>query len=106
MNFRLPRFDYLVSFGCLALLGYFAWHALEGPRGYAYRDLQVASLSKLDAELMVEVERKRLLEAKVSLMRPESIDPDMLEELARTQLEMSRRNELVIRLDGQKTETN
>jgi len=34
----------------------------------------------------------------VALMRPERVDPDMLEELARTELELSRRNELIVRL--------
>ena len=37
------------------------------------------------------------LEGKVALMRPESVDPDMLEELARSQLELARPNELIVR---------
>jgi cell division protein FtsB len=81
---RMQRFDVLVTLGCLVLLSYFAWHAMKGPRGYDY-------LAQLDGE-------KKRLEAKVALMRPEHVDPDMLEELARTQLELSRRNELIVRL--------
>jgi cell division protein FtsB len=96
MNIRPHRFDLAVTLGCVALLGFFAWHGLQGPRGYHYLDVQQAKLAKFEAELAGETSLKVSLEAKVALMRPESIDPDMLEELARSQLEMSRRNELIV----------
>jgi len=88
----------LVTFGCLVLLGYFGWYANKGPRGFAFLEQLKAEQVQLAAELGgVEADRKRL-EAKVKLMRPERVDPDMLEELARTELELSRRNELIVRL--------
>jgi cell division protein FtsB len=100
MLMRFRRFDFLVTLGCLALLGYFAWHGFKGPRGYAYLDALVAEAAGLQAELLEEEVAKAELESKASLMRPEKVDPDMLEELARTQLEMSRRNELVVRVSN------
>ncbi len=98
---RLPfkRFDYLVTLGCLALLSYFAWYAEKGPRGYGFlAQLKVQSV-QLENDLAADEAEMKRLEAKVSLMRPERVDPDMLEELARTELELSRRNELIVRLD-------
>ncbi len=42
------------------------------------------------------VQRQRIrLERKVALLRPESLDPDMLDEMARSQLEVAAPNELV-----------
>jgi cell division protein FtsB len=95
---RFQRFAFLVTVGCILLLSYFAWHAWKGPRGFAYLDGLHVAVSKLVADLAVEEGEVKRLEAKVALMRPEKVDPDMLEELARTQLEMSRRNELVVRV--------
>ncbi len=94
---RLKRFDWLVTLGCLVLLGYFAWHAFEGPRGYEHLANLAANVEKLEGELTVAMVAKAGLEGKVSLMRPESVDPDMLEELARSQLELARPNELIVR---------
>lgn len=96
MKMPVQRFDLAVTLGCVALLAFFSWHGFQGPRGLHYRDVQFAKLAKLEAELAVETTQKVVMEAKVALMRPESVDPDMLEELARSQLEMSRRNELIV----------
>ncbi|MCA0434147.1 MAG: septum formation initiator family protein [Proteobacteria bacterium] len=99
MLMRLRRFDWLVTLGCLALLGYFAWYAFEGPRGYQYLDALHQNKARLEAQLAESRSRQGVMEGKVVLMRPEHIDPDMLEELARTQLELSRPNELIVRYD-------
>ena len=93
---RLRRFDWLVTLGCLALLGYFAWYAFEGPRGQPYLDGLRRKSARLEAQLAEMKDAKAALEGRVALMRPEHIDPDMLEELARTQLEMSRPHELIV----------
>lgn len=95
---RLQRFDLLVAAGCLVLLSYFAWHAWKGPRGYSFLAALEIRTEGLTKDLAAEETERHRLEAKVALMRPERVDPDMLEELARTQLELSRRNELVVRL--------
>jgi cell division protein FtsB len=100
MTVRLQRFDLLVTFGCWLLLGFFAWHTWEGPRGLALIENLEAKTAKLAVELRTEVAEVQRLEAKVALMRPEQVDPDMLEELARSELEMSRRNELIVRLEN------
>ena len=96
----MRRFDLIVTLVCCALLGYFGWHAFKGPRGFPYRDgleVRVASLhDKYDA---MQKERERL-EGKVSLLRPESIDPDLLDELARGNLELAKPTDVVAFTSG------
>ena len=82
------------------MLSYFAWHGLEGPRGYAYRDKLQIQLAKLTLENEELLKARLGLEAKVALMRPESVDPDMLDELARSQLQLAGPNELIVKYDN------
>jgi cell division protein FtsB len=97
MSFRAIRFDYLVSCGCLLLLSYFAWHAWYGPRSHRYVSTLEAKVATLSADLMKLEGQKTALLEKVNLMRPESVDPDMLEELARSNLGWATANELIIK---------
>ena len=93
---RFRRYDMLVSLACLALLSSFAWYAYKGPRGYDYRtglDLRIAELTDENLKLAAE---KLALEKRVQLVRPERIDRDMLEELARGELKMAYPNELIV----------
>jgi cell division protein FtsB len=91
----MRRFDFVVTCVCCALLGYFGWHAYKGPRGFPYREgleVKVASLKAKYEGLQAEREK---LESKVSLLRPESIDPDLLDELARGNLELAKPTDVV-----------
>lgn len=91
----MRRFDFIVTFVCCALLGYFGWHASHGPRGFAYQDRLEAELAQLvQKHEALNAERLRL-EDKVVLLRPESIDPDLLDELARGTLELARPSDVV-----------
>jgi cell division protein FtsB len=90
------KFDLVVTLVCLALLGYFGWHAFKGPRGFAHEEVLEAQAKKLASERdELRAERKRL-DRRVALMRPESIDPDMLDELARAELGYVKAGDLVI----------
>ena len=86
---------------CLMVLGYFAFHGVEGDYGlYALQKLKQRenSLNAKLAELASERER---MEKRVALMRPESLDPDMIDEKARQSLNMAHRNDRIIILsDG------
>lgn len=83
----------LIGVGALA---YFAYHTVEGDRG-------VLAWVRLDSEILaaemqlanVSTERQSL-EHRVLLLRPDHLDPDMLEERARTMLNMGRADEVVI----------
>jgi cell division protein FtsB len=81
------RFDLIVSAVCFVLLGYFSWHAIEGPRSFAHRDRLIAKAEGLEERLIKLKEAQGAMEARVQLMRPESVDPDMLDELARRTLQ-------------------
>lgn len=89
------RFDLSVSLVCLATLGYFGWHANEGPRSYGFYNGLEAKAEVLQAEFDTTQQKRIRLEHKVGLLRPESIDPDMLDEMARALLEVAAPNEIV-----------
>jgi cell division protein FtsB len=91
----MRRFDLIVTCVCCALLGYFGWHAYKGPRGFPYKEGLEVKAAALSAKHDAMQEERQRLEGKVALLRPESIDPDLLDELARGQLELARPTDVV-----------
>ena len=84
---------------CLALFVYLGYHAIVGQYGLkasAVLDHQVSQLQGEHAELAA---KRAKLEAKIGLLRPESLDPDMLDRQARALLNFAHENDLVIGLD-------
>jgi cell division protein FtsB len=83
----------------LLLLTYFVFHALYGDRGViAYFKLNQRiekSLSELEFARLERLE----LEHKVNLLRPQSLDADALDELARKTLGVSNPNEQVFGIE-------
>ncbi len=92
------KFDLIVMTVCLGLLGYFGWHGFYGPRSFDARDALAAKAEALEARLATIRDERRALESKVALMRPQSIDPDMLDELARESLNYGKSSELIVKL--------
>ena len=81
------------------VFSYFAYHAVEGDRGlrsWLKLRQEIADAKSSEAELAAERER---LERRVALLRPESLDRDMLEERARAVLNLARPEDRVILLD-------
>lgn len=93
---RLQKFDATVTLVCCALLAFLGWHASKGPRGFAYADRLAAETAKLEEQRKAVAQDRARLESRVVLLRPDSIDPDMLDEQARTVLLAARDNELVV----------
>jgi cell division protein FtsB len=93
---RFRRYDLLVSFACLALLSSFTWYAYKGPRGYDYRSSLDVKIAELEVENLKLVNEKQALDKRVQRLRPEHIDRDMLEELARSDLKMAYPNEVFV----------
>ena len=91
----MRRFDLAVTCVCCALLGYFAWHAWKGPRGFPYQQGLDQQLAMQQQKFETLREQRIRQEAKVSLLRPESIDPDLLDEMARRNLEMARPGDVI-----------
>lgn len=79
-----------------ALIAYFGYHAVQGDRGLlAWWSLRY-EIEKADYELAQVTAEKKILEHRVSLLRPESLDRDMLEERARAMLGVVHPNDLIV----------
>ena len=79
-------------------LTYFAYHAVEGDRGlrsWLKVRQEIAAARATEGKL---AEERAVLEHRVSLLRPESLDRDMLEERARAVLNLAHPDERVILL--------
>ena len=80
----------------LALIGYFAFHAYHGNYGLEAKKGYQEDIVRL-TETREELRSERIeLERHVALLRPDSIDPDMVEELARRDLGFVHANDLVL----------
>ena len=80
----------------IATVGYFAYHTVQGERGVlAWLTLE-KELRIAEANVAVLVAERSRLEHRVQLLRPDSLDPDLLEERAREVLNYGRDGELLI----------
>jgi cell division protein FtsB len=96
---KIKRLDWLVTLSCLAMLGYFAWQGYYSPSGFSYLAKQNETLTQLKTEATRLKSNRLAMDARVGLLRPESLDPDMLDELARNELGLAGRNDVIVSLD-------
>ena len=80
----------------IAALGYFGFHAMNGELGVVGRAMIERQVAELEGELQLLVAERQELAARVSLLRPERLDPDMLDERARLYLNLVHPDELVV----------
>lgn len=84
---------YAVAAAAIAYFGFHAWH---GDHGMVAKQQLVAEIAALQGQLdrlkaeRVEVERR------VKLLRPEALDPDMLDQRARQMLNFADPRDLVL----------
>ena len=84
-----------------SLVGYFGYHMVDGDRGLlAWRQIQ-AELAAGQAELERLVAERQELEHRVSLLRRESLDPDLLDERARLMLSLVGPDDVVVLLEDE-----
>ncbi len=84
--------------GCVVVAGYFAWHAVSGPTGYAaWRDYQ-QQRSRLEQAVLTSKEQKVALQQRLTLLNPRGVDPDLADELVRRNLDMVRPDEVIVPL--------
>lgn len=84
---------YLVSGAAVA---YFMFHAQHGSRGLDARDTLQGSLREMETELAGLTAERKLWEQRLSLVRDEAVDRDVLEERARDSLGWTHRNDIII----------
>ena len=80
----------------LCIVGYFAYHTIEGDRGLVAYVKMTAQLADARAQLEELAAERRALERRVSLLRSDNLDPDLLDERARLMLFLARPDEIVI----------
>ncbi len=93
---RSLAFDLTVLFSSIAVLAYFGWYGYYGPRSVEHEAFIKAEVVKYQAELKATQEKRNKLDARVALLRPQSIDPDMLDEMARKTLLFAAEEDFVI----------
>lgn len=71
---------------CGAAILYFGYHLVFGPRGLRALEDTRATLGVRQAALDEQTHERERLQHRITLLEPGSIDPDLVEELARGQL--------------------
>ncbi|NQV44272.1 MAG: septum formation initiator family protein [Rhodospirillales bacterium] len=80
----------------ICAIAYFGFHVVHGERGlltYWRLKQMIAETQPVLDEARVQ---RKMLENRVSLLRPDNLDPDMLEERARVMLNFGYANDLII----------
>jgi cell division protein FtsB len=86
----------IFPFLACAVNGYFGYHLLNGKHGLDARVTLDQQATTLEHELAALREVRTGLERDVALLRPETIDPDMLDERAREILNFAHPDDFVI----------
>jgi cell division protein FtsB len=80
----------------VALTGYFVYHLIEGDHGLLAWVRLTREIREENARLDEVRAQRAALDLKVSNLRPEHIDPDLLDEQVRATLNLVAPNEIVI----------
>jgi cell division protein FtsB len=80
------------------LIGYFGVNAFTGNHGLNARQNIDQQIAKLSAELAAVQAERAVWERRVSLLKSESLDPDLLDERARALLDYVDPNDLTLKL--------
>jgi cell division protein FtsB len=81
-----------------AFLSYFGYHAFHGAFGIWAMDRLTAEAARLTVERDRLVAEREALELRVATVRPESLNADVVDQLARQSLGMMRADEVVVRI--------
>jgi cell division protein FtsB len=95
---RLRRFLLPLALYCAsgAVVGYFVYHAQHGNRGIETKLSLKQEIVRLNIELASLKSERGEWERRVAMLRPNSVDRDLLEERARLELNRLHRNDVVI----------
>jgi cell division protein FtsB len=93
---RNPLRALVMPLATAAFLGYFGYHAFNGAFGIWSRDRLQEQSAQLSSQLTDLKQQRAALETKVSRLRPEGLDADLVDASARTQLNLLRSDEVVL----------
>lgn len=82
--------------GAAALIGYFAYHAYTGDHGLLAKRNFEQELQQLENDLEALKAQRAALEHKVSLLAVTQLDPDLLDEQGRRQLDFIHPKDIVL----------
>lgn len=75
---------------------YFGYHAIQGDRGLIAYSHYALEIKRVEAELAEIRAQRQHLAHQVSLLHPEHVDPDMLDEQVRRNLGLARPDEMIV----------
>ncbi len=97
MVVRFPRLrTLLVPLACVLGLAYAIYHGVQGERGLLAWIDRSAAVERARADAAALADERHRLERRVSLLRTESLDLDLLEEQARRLLNMGHPDEQIL----------
>jgi cell division protein FtsB len=96
---RLRRLHWVALLG-LGLAAYFGYHAVSGSRGLFAWQQVTTDLEASRRELLSLRAERAALEGRVERLRHDSLDPDLIDELARKELSFVEPLDVIILLEG------
>ncbi len=81
---------------CIVVLAFIGYNAFVGDRGFYAHERIGAETEQLKTRLAVLIEKRELLEKHIKLLRPDTLDPDMLDERVRAVLNFAAEGEITI----------
>ncbi|WP_010298684.1 FtsB family cell division protein [Candidatus Odyssella thessalonicensis] len=99
-NDLATRFQYVIGpIIAVSLLLYFVYHLIQGERGLLAWGHLKQQIVVAEQKLNVVKVEQHALEQRVHLLRPDSLDTDMLEEQAKEKLNFAYKDEIIIKDD-------
>jgi cell division protein FtsB len=80
----------------LAVTGYFAWNAVQGPHGLKASAAQQAVLIQAQAELAAAEAERDAWQRRVHALESDHLDRDMLDERARALLNLANPSDIIV----------
>jgi len=81
---------------CIVVLAFIGHNAFIGDRGFLAHERIDAEATRLKIELAALTEKRELMEKHIRLLRPDTLDPDMLDERVRAVLNFEAEGEITI----------
>ncbi len=78
------------------IVSYFLYHTIQGDRGWLAMLRLQSDVNKSQETLSRLQQEHKELDHRVKLMRPGSMDPDLLDEKSREMLDYSKPNEIIV----------